>query len=205
MEIKPTDGRPEPIEVVSLTKQWIEKAVIGLNLCPFARPVYQKNLIRYSVCISSVKKSIITELDAELQLLIESKPSEIETTLFILPNALKDFLEFNDFLDQVDAAITKLELDGIIQIASFHPKYQFAGRTKDDIRNYVNRSPFPMLHLLREDSIELAINGSEHIDSIFQNNMKTLRKLGIEGWKALREFIFHAFFDIQPALKKYFS
>lgn len=144
-------------------------------------------------------------LENELKFLIESDASEIETTLLILPNAFKDFLEFNDFLDQVDSTITKLDLDGTLQIASFHPKYQFAGRSVDDIRNYVNRSPFPMLHLLREDSIELAINGSEHIDSIFQNNIKTLRKLGIEGWNALREFIFHNFFGIQLVLEKYFS
>ncbi|MBX9799383.1 MAG: DUF1415 domain-containing protein [Burkholderiaceae bacterium] len=173
-------------EVIALTQAWLEKAVIGLNLCPFAKAVYVKQQIRYVVSTARNTDALYEELSAELQHLHQSDPAEIDTTLLILPELLADFLDYNDFLDVADEAIEDLELDGEIQIASFHPDYQFADSKADDIENYTNRSPYPILHLLREASIERAVEAFPEAEEIYEKNMETLRKLGLEGWMNLQ-------------------
>ena len=177
-----------PDEVIALTKAWLEKAVIGLNLCPFAKAVYVKQQIRYVVSSARNTDALYEELSTELQHLHQSDPAEIDTTLLILPELLADFLDYNDFLDVADEAIEDLELDGEIQIASFHPDYQFADSEADDIENYTNRSPYPILHLLREASIERAVEAFPEAEEIYEKNMETLRKLGLEGWTNLQLF-----------------
>ncbi len=171
--------------IIAATQAWIEKAVIGLNLCPFAKSVYVKQQIRYVVSAAQEVDALVTELESELLALQAADPAKIDTTLIIIPDALSDFLDYNDFLTVADNLLEDLELDGEIQIASFHPQYQFAGTTTNDIENYTNRSPYPILHLLREASIERAVDAFPEAEMIFEKNMETLRKLGHEGWQKL--------------------
>lgn len=172
--------------VIAATQQWIEKAVIGLNLCPFAKAVYVKQQIRYVVSTATDDDSLLAELQSELLHLQESDPQQIDTTLLILTGMLEDFLDYNNFLDAADALVDACSLRGEIQIASFHPDYQFADSLPDDIENYTNRSPYPILHLLRESSIDRAVEAYPEADSIFEKNMETLRRLGRQGWEALQ-------------------
>ncbi len=167
------------------TRAWLEKAVIGLNLCPFAKSVHVNNRLRYVVSGATSPEELLKELAKELLLLRRSDPDEIETTLVIHPQVLQDFLDFNDFIGAADALVEDLELDGELQIASFHPQYQFDGTAADDISNYSNRSPYPTLHILRESSIERAVETMTDTDAIYEANMATLEKLGLDGWKAL--------------------
>lgn len=173
-------------QIIAATKHWLEAAVIGLELCPFAKPVHAQGLIRYAVSSAETPEQLLADLLRELQILAEADPAEIETTLLIHPEALTDFLDYNDFLDVADAAIEELGLAGVLQIASFHPQYQFAGTAPEDIENYTNRSPYPMLHLLREASVERAVAADPETSRIFEKNIETLRRLGLEGWKRLR-------------------
>jgi hypothetical protein len=175
-----------PEEIVARTKHWLEKAVIGLNLCPFAKPVYAKDQIRYAVSGAVTPEELLVELIDELQALAAADPGAIETTLLIHPSVLTDFLEYNDFLGVADAAVEDLVLTGTLQIASFHPQYQFAGTAPDDIESYTNRSPYPMLHLLREASVERAVAAFPDTAEIYEKNIATLRRLGHEGWKRLK-------------------
>lgn len=170
---------------VAATRTWLERAVIGLNLCPFAKSVHLKNHIRYAVSAAQTPEDLLADLAAELQLLRATDPSLIETTLLLHPHALGDFLDYNDFLELADAAIAREGLEGIIQIASFHPHYQFAGTQPEDIGNYSNRSPYPMLHLLREASIERAVAAFPDAGRIFERNIETLHRLGHAGWRRL--------------------
>jgi hypothetical protein len=172
--------------IIATTRLWIEKAVIGLNLCPFAKAVYVKNQIRYVVSAAQNTDQLLTELEAELRALHAADPAEIDTTILIHPHVLTDFLDYNDFLDVANETVEALELDGEIQIASFHPHYQFAGTDMNDIENYTNRSPFPILHLLRESSIDRAVEAFPEADTIYEKNMETLRKLGLQGWQQLK-------------------
>lgn len=167
------------------TQHWLEKAVIGLNLCPFAKAEHVHGRIRY--CVSPAKNAdvLYEELERELLFLQAADPAKTETTLLIIPNTLQDFLHYNDFLDQADELLEDLELDGIFQIASFHPQYQFADTEPDDITNYTNRSPYPMLHILREDSVEKAVQAFPDAEDIFERNMNTMHQLGHAGWKKL--------------------
>ncbi len=167
------------------TRVWLEKAVIGLNLCPFAKSVHVNNRLRYVVSSATTPEELLKELAKELLLLRRSDPDEIETTLVIHPQVLQDFLDFNDFIGAADALVEDLELDGELQIASFHPQYQFDGTAPDDISNYSNRAPYPTLHILRESSIERAVETMTDTDAIYEANMATLEKLGLDGWKAL--------------------
>ncbi|MDB5775985.1 MAG: hypothetical protein JWP38_2118 [Herbaspirillum sp.] len=167
------------------TRAWLEHAVIGLNLCPFAKAVFNRRQIRYRISAASDTDTLFNELCDELQLLAAADPEAIDTTLLIHPDVLRDFLEYNDFLALADHAIRIFGLEGTIQIASFHPKYQFDNTLPDDIENYTNRSPYPMLHLLRERSIEQAVAGIADADSIVERNKDTLRRLGLLGWQAL--------------------
>ncbi len=171
--------------VIAATRAWLEKAVIGLNLCPFARPAYAGDRIRYAVSAATSEQALLADLERELETLAEASPTGIETTLLIHPQVLGDFLDYNDFLEVAEAAIIALDLEGIIQVASFHPDYQFADTGADDISNFTNRSPYPTLHLLREDSIERAVASHPDTDAIYQRNIETMRKLGRAGWDAL--------------------
>ncbi|HEX3130783.1 MAG TPA: DUF1415 domain-containing protein [Thermoanaerobaculia bacterium] len=171
--------------VILETRDWLEKAVIGLNLCPFAKPVHVAGRIRFAVSRAETPEALLVDLLAELRTLAAADPEEIETTLLIHPRVLTDFLDYNDFLGVADAALEELELVGEIQIASFHPDYQFEGTAPDDIENYTNRSPHPILHLLRESSVEEAVASFPDTDRIYKANIETLRKLGLEGWRRL--------------------
>jgi hypothetical protein len=172
-------------QVIADTRDWVVKAVIGLNLCPFAKAVHVNERIRYVVSEATEPEALLQELARELLALNRADPEEVDTTLLIHPGVLTDFLDFNDFLDAADALVEELKLDGILQIADFHPDYQFGDSEPDDIANYTNRSPYPTLHLLREDSIERAVEAMPDTASIYENNLATLDKLGREGWAAL--------------------
>lgn len=171
--------------VIAHTRDWLEKAVIGLNLCPFAKAVYIKDQIRFVVSEARNLDGLLEELDRELLLLAETDPAQIDTTLLIHPQLLNDFLDFNEFLDVADGVVAEHELEGVLQIASFHPDYQFADTEADDISNYTNRAPYPTLHLLREESLDRAVAAFPDAADIFEKNIQTLRQLGHAGWAAL--------------------
>jgi len=173
--------------VVAATRRWLERAVIGLNLCPFAKGVHVKEQIRYAVSGAQGEEELLADLARELQFLADADPRTCDTTLLIHPLALKDFLDYNAFLDLADAAVEALGLEGVLQVASFHPDYQFAGTAPDDVTNFTNRSPYPTLHLLREDSIDRAVEAFPDAEGIYETNMRTLRKLGTAGWHALMQ------------------
>jgi uncharacterized protein len=172
-------------DAVAATRRWLERAVIGLNLCPFAKAVHLKQQIRWVLSDATDAESLLADLVAELQHLAQADPAEVDTTLLIHPRALADFLDYNDFLDLADAAVDQLGLEGVIQVASFHPDYRFADADADDPANLSNRSPHPMLHLLREASLERAIEAFPDAASIYERNIETLRRLGAAGWRAL--------------------
>jgi hypothetical protein len=171
--------------IIAATQLWLEKAVIGLNLCPFAKAVHVKKQIRYVVSTAATPEALLEELISELRALQDADPEKIDTTLLIHPYVLTDFLDFNDFLDTVDIAVAEPEFNDEFQIASLHPQYQFAGTAPDDIENYTNRSPYPTLHLLREESVDRAVAAFPDADQIVDNNVETLKELGHEGWKRL--------------------
>ena len=167
------------------TIAWLEKAVIGLNLCPFAKAVHSKGQIRWVLSETTEPAALLELLVQELQHLAAADPEAVDTTLIVHPQVLQDFLDFNDFLGVADAALEEVGLDGALQIASFHPQFQFAGTMDDDITNATNRSPFPTIHLLREDSVDAAVAAFPDAESIFERNIETLNRLGSEGWKRL--------------------
>ncbi len=173
--------------VIAETVNWVEKAVIGLNLCPFAKAVHVKQQIRYVVCDADTPEALLEKLMEELEYLAEADPEKVDTTIIIHPNVLADFEDYNEFLDVADAALEDMDLDGILQVASFHPDYQFADTHKNDIENYTNRSPYPSLHLLREDSVERAVEAFPEAADIFEKNIDTLRTLGHDGWDKLMQ------------------
>ena len=177
-------------QIIAATERWLEKAVIGLNLCPFAKAVHVKKQVRYVVSNATTVEALLETLMNELQLLSDTPAEEIDTTLLIHPFVLNDFTDYNEFLDVADAAVEDMHLDGEIQVASFHPQYQFAESDINDIGNYTNRAPYPILHLLREDSIERAVEAFPEASEIFEKNIETMKKLGHDGWDAL---------DIGPA------
>ncbi len=172
-------------EVIAATQTWLERAVIGLNLCPFAKAVHVKKQIRYALTAAQTPDELLVELERELQHLGQSDPAELDTTLLIHPQAMVDFLDFHFFLAEADAAVRRLELDGILQIASLHPAYEFAGSSPDDVENFTNRSPYPTLHLLRESSIDRAVAAFPDAADIFERNIDTMNRLGHEGWRKL--------------------
>jgi uncharacterized protein len=171
--------------VIAATREWLDKAVIGLNLCPFAKAVTMKNQVRFVVSAAQHLDGLLEDLDRELDFLAAADPDEIDTTLLIHPVLLPDFLDFNDFMQLAEAAVGEHGLDGVIQIASFHPAFQFEGTAPDDIGNYTNRAPFPTLHLLREASIERAVAAFPDAETIYERNIDTLEALGHAGWQAL--------------------
>lgn len=176
---------PDAANVIAAMQQWLERAVIGLNLCPFAKAVHVKGQIRYVVYPGNDAQECLALLRTELLDLAGADPELRDTTLLMAPHAWPDFLDFNDFLDQADRVLRKAKLDGVLQIASFHPQFQFADSEPDDISNYTNRAPFPTLHLLREASIDRAVQAFPNAESIFDKNIETLERLGHAGWAAL--------------------
>ena len=176
--------RPDP--VIARTRAWLQRAVIGLNLCPFAKAVEAKGQVRYVVSDATDPECLLDDLCRELDMLAETDAATVDTTLLIHPQVLVDFLDYNDFLDRADAAIERLGHAGVLQVASFHPDYQFAGTAPDDVENASNRSPYPTLHLLREASIDRAVAAFPEAESIYETNILTLRRLGRDGWAALQ-------------------
>lgn len=176
---------PDSATVADHTRQWLEKAVIGLNLCPFAKAPHVKNLVRISVSQARHLDGFLEDLDRELQLLGDTPADELETTLLVHPTFFPDFDTFNQMLDIADAAVVDNGLEGIVQIAPFHPDFQFEGTDSDDIGNYTNRSPYPTLHLIREDSIAKAAQAFPDASAIFERNIALLEKMGHEGWDKL--------------------
>lgn len=190
MDMKHEQQSVEPTELcefITHTRTWLEKAVIGLNLCPFAKAVHHKNQIRYTVSRATNSAALEKDLIAELQLLQQTDPKKVDTTLLIHPYALTNFLDYNDFLETADNCIRHLQFTGQIQIASFHPDYQFANTSSEDIENFTNRSPYPMLHLLRESSIERAVSAFPDAATIYETNIETMRTLGHKGWAAIAD------------------
>ena len=177
--------------VIADTQRWLERAVIGLNLCPFAKAPHVKGQVHYAVCTSERPEALLLTLQDELLTLAEADPEVRETTLLIVPRQMADFLAFNDFLDAADALLEELDLQGVLQVAPFHPRFQFADTEPDDISNATNRSPYPTLHLLREESIDRAVEAFPEAEAIFEGNIARLQALGEAGWAAL---------DVGPSL-----
>ncbi|MDB5799836.1 MAG: hypothetical protein JWL63_775 [Rhodocyclales bacterium] len=174
-------------KIIAETRAWVNRAVIGLNLCPFAKAVQVKGLVRYVVSDACDSTALLTDLGDELQGLAAANPARLDTTLLMHSHALTDFIDFSYFLPAADALLKTLGLVGTLQIASFHPDYQFADAEPDDVTNATNRAPYPTLHLLREDSIDRAVAAFPNAEAIYENNMRTLETLGRSGWEALRE------------------
>ena len=168
--------------IIENVRHWLARAVIGLNLCPFAKSVYDKDQVRYVISDATRDEDVLDDLERELRLLETSDPEQIDTILLIMPHALGDFLAYNDFLYFADRLLRSLKLEGTLQIASFNPHYQFEGTEPDDIENFTNRAPYPILHLLREDSIARAAEAFPEAEDIYERNMETMRRLGHAGW-----------------------
>jgi len=172
---------------IARTREWMQRAVIGLNLCPFAKAVAVRGQVRFVLSEAATPEALLEELGLELAHLRDTDPAQTDTTLLIHPQVLGDFLDYNDFLDLADALVEDMELDGVLQVASFHPDYRFADAGADDIGNFTNRSPYPTLHLLREDSVSRAVEAYPDPDVIIERNLRTLEGLGHEGWRKLFE------------------
>lgn len=171
--------------VVADMVRWLERAVIGLNLCPFAKSVHVKDQIHYVVSHATDARELLQDLAAELEALAEASPEKRDTTLLIAPLAMPDFLDFNDFLELADELVESMDLAGILQVASFHPHFQFEGTLADDVSNCTNRAPYPTLHLLREESIDRAVEVFPEAQEIFERNIELLERLGAAGWADL--------------------
>ena len=182
-------NQSDTTRIIQVTQAWLQHAVIGLNLCPFAKSVYVKNQIEYQVSTTSDENILLDELKLALIKLTETPASTTDTSLLIHPYVLHDFLDYNDFLYQADDLLHDLKLDGVLQIASFHPDYQFADENKEDMSHCTNRSPYPMLHLLREDSLDQAISAKPEWEEIVANNIATMNNLGQKGWEELQKKI----------------
>ena len=176
---------PDTDPVIAATRAWLEDAVIGLNLCPFAKAVHKHGRIRFAVSQATETESLAADLDTALRHIDATDPLTTDTTLLIHPYVLADFIDYNAFLKTADRIVKRLGLRGVIQIASFHPEYVFADCEAGDIENYTNRSPYPMLHLLREDSITRAVATFPDPEAIYATNIATLRRIGLAGWQAL--------------------
>jgi hypothetical protein len=181
----PTDI-PSDEFIIAQTRAWVDRAVIGLNLCPFAKAVQVKGQVRYVVSQATSPEDLLGDLMHELEHLAEANPNKTDTTLLIHPRILADFADYNDFLELADSAVEELDLGGILQVASFHPQYQFADTHIDDVDNATNRSPWPTLHLIREESIDRAVEAFPEAEMIYETNIQTLRTLGAQGWADLQ-------------------
>ena len=184
---QPADSAPADDDaVLARTRGWLEKAVIGLNLCPFAKAVYTRDRVRLVISRARHIDDLLEELDRELDLLVATPAEQIDTTLIVHPTLFPDFLDFNDFLEIAEGVLDEHALEGVIQIASFHPHFQFEGTEPEDMGNYTNRAPYPTLHLLREDSVERAVATLTDPDLIYRDNIQRLQALGLQGWRELQ-------------------
>ena len=180
-----SQGEPNDEAILAQSRRWLERAVIGLNLCPFAKAVHVKLQIRWVLSQATSAEALLEDLADELIRLNASDPAAHDTTLLIHPYVLQDFLDYNAFLDLADGLIEELALAGELQVASFHPQYQFADSAPEDVENLRNRAPFPTLHLLRESSVDLAVAAFPEAEHIYLKNIETLRALGHAGWQKL--------------------
>ncbi len=181
MSAKPAPASP----ALQQTQRWLERAVIGLNLCPFAKAVHTKGQIRWVECEAPSPMAVLQLLAQELQHLAAADAAQVDTTLIVAPQLLPRFADFNDFLGVADDALAELQLDGTLQIAAFHPRWVFAGTAASDIGNHTNRAPYPTLHLLREASVARAVAAYPDAEAIYGRNIQTLQRLGLAGWRAL--------------------
>jgi len=172
-------------QIENRVRRWLERAVIGLNLCPFAKSVYVKDQVRIAICQAQDRHALTAQLYEELQLLASTPAQQTDTTLLVVPCMFEQFSDFNDYLDIAEAVLDELELVGEVQLASFHPFYQFANTEPDDLSNYTNRAPYPILHLLREDSLDKAAEQYPDASVIFQRNVAAVQELGVDGWRRL--------------------
>lgn len=172
-------------EVIRKTQVWLKEIVIGLNLCPFAALPFAQDTVRYTVLETEEEEEILEQLKLEMRRLMDTPKILLETSLLILPTAFSNFLDYNDFLHMANDLLEEEDWSGHLQIASFHPEYQFAGTQADDPENYTNRAPFPILHLLREESIASALETVKHPEEIYKRNIKTMEDLGMEGIQRL--------------------
>ena len=191
-EFPPDADTLDDADIIALTRSWVEHAVIGLNLCPFANAVFRKQQIGFRVSHAREPEALLQDLALALQTMIDTPPDKLDTLLLIHPWALADFLDFNDFIGVAEDLLDDSGLSGVLQIASFHPQYQFAGVEPDDVTNATNRSPFPTLHLLREESLDRAIDSVPDTDDIVERNLALMRKLGDTGLRELQERILRA-------------
>ncbi len=175
----------EPVEASIL--RWLEQVVIGLNLCPFAKAVYSKGRVRIAVSAARNPDALLAALEAELQQLAATAPTQTDTTLLAVPLMFDNFLDFHFFQGEVAALLRRLDYDRIFQVAAFHPQWVFAGSETEDVENCVNRAPVPLLHLLREDSVTRAISAFGDTTSVTAANQRRLRALGWAGWNHLRQ------------------
>ena len=170
---------------ITATREWLEKAVIGLNLCPFAKSVHVKKQIRYALVEVESYQELLEVLESELRFLAEIDPALTETTLLIHPHALDEFLDYTWFLPLAERVLQDLGLEGVMQIAHFHPRFQFNDCAFEDVENCTNRSPYPTLHLIRESSIDRAVAAFPDAAEIFERNIETLLRMGHDGWRRL--------------------
>jgi hypothetical protein len=180
---------PEATDTVRIaiedTQVWLTRAVVGLNLCPFAKAVMAKGQVRYVVTELTDPEQVLKLLQTEMQTLVDADPDTLDTTLLIAPYLLPDFVDFNEFLFDCEAVLQAMDLEGVLQIADFHPNYQFAGTAPEDVENRTNQSPYPTLHLLREDSVSRAVQAFPDAAMIYERNTALLREMGVAGWQAL--------------------
>lgn len=181
---QPEQSQPEH-PAIAATRTWLERAVIGLNLCPFARAPYRQSQVHFAVSDAVDEEGLLTDLVSEIEALLDRPPEQRDTTLLILTEGLTDFAAFNDFASASEGLLDALGLEGILQIATFHPDYCFADTPSDAIENYTNRSPYPILHILREDSVSRAVDAMQDPGEIYHANISTLRSLGKTGWDRL--------------------
>ena len=183
----PMNTPPDNTQVIAETRAWVDRAVIGLNLCPFAKAPQVKGLVRYVVSQASDPAALLADLITELERLAEASADKLETTLLIHPQVLGDFAEYNDFIAVAEDTVAELDLEGVLQVASFHPQFQFEGTDESDVSNATNRSPYPTLHLIREESIDRAVEAFPEAEAIYEVNIATMEKLGAAGWAALQQ------------------
>lgn len=173
-------------DALQATQAWLERAVIGLNLCPFAKAVHAKGQIHYALCGAQDTADVLDALAAEMHDLLALAPQQRDTTLLILPNAFPDFWDFHGVVQRAEKLLRTLRMDGVLQIASFHPQFEFADAPAGDMAHCTNRSPHPILHLLREDSMDRAVAAYPDAALIYERNIARLRELGPAGWQALQ-------------------
>lgn len=174
---------PNDAAVEAATRHWVERVVVGLSLCPFARAV----LPRLRIVVSAARNidELLDDLGAELERLVETDVDEVPTTLVVTPHAFGDFYAYLDAIEVVEAVLADTDLEGEIQVASFHPDYCFEGAPADDPANLSNRSPYPMFHLLREDEVSRAVDSHPDPEGIPPRNIALLRSMGADAIRAL--------------------